>query len=304
MANDTNAAARDRLFIGVRPTGISYADKLRKADGDYGAVGFLSFRELTLAIEPDCPADMRRLIEQDAGAIMARRGCPFEVSTSGQMVKLGWGLPDLGVPPARGPNEGRQEDAPAPYLVAYPVRAFLDLSTAHLSKSTQDWLGGEARAHRSKRHALVGAMPTGWFVWAPPEDEGLDNWPEDLAACMGRARALKCEYILFDADAAAQEALPCYDEGTDMPRAKAERRWRVRVDATVYEPVHAFVEIEAPTSAEAERLALDKLDAAARDADWHHRQHGPCGDPERLRVIHEPEELVPEDAPAGPALEA
>jgi len=83
-----------RLFSGVYPTGILYADKRRERDGDYLRVAFLPFSTLELEWEPGKhPADLRRAIEADAAAIAARRGQAYPVSASGQTVTLGSGGP-------------------------------------------------------------------------------------------------------------------------------------------------------------------------------------------------------------------
>ncbi len=44
---------QDRLFIGVYPTGIAYADKWNEVDGDYKRLAFLRFATLALDIEHD-----------------------------------------------------------------------------------------------------------------------------------------------------------------------------------------------------------------------------------------------------------
>jgi hypothetical protein len=79
-----------RLFSGVYPTGIVYADKARERDGDYLRVAFLPFSTLQLEWSPgQHPAELRELIEHDAAQVVARRGQQYPVSSSGQTVKLG-----------------------------------------------------------------------------------------------------------------------------------------------------------------------------------------------------------------------
>ena len=78
-----------RLFVGVYPCGIVYADRSRTRAGDYARCAFLSYRTLALEIEPDCPAVLRALIKSDAAKIQARKGEAFQVSTVGQSVWLG-----------------------------------------------------------------------------------------------------------------------------------------------------------------------------------------------------------------------
>ena len=89
--------------------------------------------------------------------------------------------------------------------IAYPLRVFLDCSTAHLSPSSRAYLD-----QRCDRDDLVARTPYGWFVWAeePPDD----SVPADLAAIMAQARRLDAEYVLFDCDAPENPALPVFDD--------------------------------------------------------------------------------------------
>ena len=79
----------DRLFSGVYPCGIVYADRYREKGGDYARLAFLAYDTLQLRVEEDCPVELRALIETDAAAIQAKRGQLYQVSTSGQTVMLG-----------------------------------------------------------------------------------------------------------------------------------------------------------------------------------------------------------------------
>lgn len=80
----------DRLFAGVYPAGIVYADRSRQKGGDYLKLAFLPYRSLVLEWEPVVmPEWLREQIERDAAKIIVRRGELFEVSTSGQTVRLG-----------------------------------------------------------------------------------------------------------------------------------------------------------------------------------------------------------------------
>lgn len=79
----------DRLFIGIFPGGIAYADRHREKNGDYARLAFLPYDTLQLEVEQDCPTDLRTLIEADAEFIQSRRGELFQVSSCGQTVTLG-----------------------------------------------------------------------------------------------------------------------------------------------------------------------------------------------------------------------
>lgn len=81
----------DRLFIGVFPTGFSYADKKRERHGDYMTLARLPFSTLELEWAPKTTVSLglREEIIRHARGIQARRGEEYQVSTSGQTVTLG-----------------------------------------------------------------------------------------------------------------------------------------------------------------------------------------------------------------------
>lgn len=89
MTTDKPPPAPDRLFIGVYPCGIAYADRAREEHGDYARLAFLDFGTLGLDIESNCPVELRTRITADAAAIQAQRGQQYRVSTAGQTVTLG-----------------------------------------------------------------------------------------------------------------------------------------------------------------------------------------------------------------------
>lgn len=79
----------DRLFAGIYPCGVVYADKAREKCGDYARAAFLSFSSLELTFERDCPKALRAQIEADAAKIQAKRGERFSISACDQFVVLG-----------------------------------------------------------------------------------------------------------------------------------------------------------------------------------------------------------------------
>ncbi len=85
---DTNEV-RERLFSGIYPCGIVYADRKVEVAGDYKRLGFLSYATLKLDLATDCPADLRESIICDAAAIQAREGQRFRISSCDQFVMLG-----------------------------------------------------------------------------------------------------------------------------------------------------------------------------------------------------------------------
>lgn len=83
-------SASERLFKGVYPEGIVYADRSREVNGDYRKLAFLPFGTLVLEWwDTNVPPDVAKLIEIDARALQARRGEQFQVSGSGQTRTLG-----------------------------------------------------------------------------------------------------------------------------------------------------------------------------------------------------------------------
>lgn len=96
--NRAGGGGGDRLFVGVYPTGIVYADRSREEHGDYKRLAFLPYRTLELEWSKGVPADLKKRIESDARVIQARRGEEFQVSTAGQTVRLGDGPNRAGGP--------------------------------------------------------------------------------------------------------------------------------------------------------------------------------------------------------------
>ena len=86
---DSISTDPDRLFIGLYPAGIVYADRKIEEHGDYRRVGFLPYD--TLVFQPHKVTDEGLLAEamQHATTIQARRGEKFQISTVGQDVILG-----------------------------------------------------------------------------------------------------------------------------------------------------------------------------------------------------------------------
>jgi hypothetical protein len=80
----------DRLFSYVAPCGIVYTDRKREKSGDYLRLAFLPFSTLKLEWEKvRIPAEMKAAIEADAAKLAARAGEDFQISSSGQTVRLG-----------------------------------------------------------------------------------------------------------------------------------------------------------------------------------------------------------------------
>lgn len=81
--------AKDRLFIGVFPCGLSYSDRDVEENGDYKRLGFLSYGTLKLEMEANVPPQLARLILESARRMQKQMGHLFRTSATGSEVILG-----------------------------------------------------------------------------------------------------------------------------------------------------------------------------------------------------------------------
>lgn len=79
----------ERIFCGIRPTGILWADRKRLVGSDYATLAFLPFDTLELKLEADCPKALIADIRSDAAVVQAKRGTFYRVSSTGKTVMLG-----------------------------------------------------------------------------------------------------------------------------------------------------------------------------------------------------------------------
>lgn len=84
--------ANSDLFCGIYPEGLVYADKTKEVAGDYKPIAFISFGTLELTWRVKNPGRFREEIEAKHADMMSKRGQDYQVSTSGQVVTLGWRL--------------------------------------------------------------------------------------------------------------------------------------------------------------------------------------------------------------------
>lgn len=79
----------ERLFCGVFPGGLVYADRGREKNGDWANLAFMPFSTLEVKIQADCPKALIPLIQDSVRGMQARRGEEFPISTCGQSIILG-----------------------------------------------------------------------------------------------------------------------------------------------------------------------------------------------------------------------
>ncbi len=84
-------------------------------------------------------------------------------------------------------------------------RAYLEVSTAHLTHETAKWLDGGG-AH------IIGIVPYekyGWWVYVGGNLN--ENTPPDLIRLINHAADCGCDWILFDCDAHIVSQFPTFD---------------------------------------------------------------------------------------------
>jgi hypothetical protein len=80
----------ERLFMGLYPTGLVFADKAVEIAGDYKRLGYINYERLVLEqVAPGCPPELLALMQAEEARMQAKRGERFETSACGQYVFLG-----------------------------------------------------------------------------------------------------------------------------------------------------------------------------------------------------------------------
>jgi hypothetical protein len=83
---------QNRIFTGIFPGGIVYADRDVEEHGDFKKLAFLPYDTLQLDIKADCPGELISEIVRSAAAVQAKRGEEFRISETGQSIVLGKSL--------------------------------------------------------------------------------------------------------------------------------------------------------------------------------------------------------------------
>lgn len=77
-----------RVFSGMYPCGIVYADRFVEEHGDYKRLAFLPYNGMVLQIEKDCPPELEKYIRNSIKQYEGKT--ELQTSSSGQMTKLTW----------------------------------------------------------------------------------------------------------------------------------------------------------------------------------------------------------------------
>jgi hypothetical protein len=95
----------------------------------------------------------------------------------------------------------------------HEISKLLTLSTSHMTDEDQKKLTKWERL--GAYPMLILTHPYGWMFWAHEQEDGegveILGLSEELGRCLLHALSLGCDYILFDRDASAVEALPTFD---------------------------------------------------------------------------------------------
>ena len=84
----SESAIKSRLFMGVYPCGIVYADMAIEEHGDFKRVAFLPYS--TLVLDVDAPkSPLMPAVLDDVKRMQALKGTEYRVSECGQTVLLG-----------------------------------------------------------------------------------------------------------------------------------------------------------------------------------------------------------------------
>lgn len=100
---------------------------------------------------------------------------------------------------------------PALKEIAVEIGRYLVLGTMHVSTKTAELLDGWALLEPASRPLGVASTHYGWFI-PTREVEGPDRLsiPGELLAAMALGRGEGCDYLLFDCDTCAIDALPIF----------------------------------------------------------------------------------------------
>lgn len=92
---------------------------------------------------------------------------------------------------------------------------YMELSTAHISSNSAEFLNDEAMLRKAGMIAYSKGDSEGWFVWVPDDmSDGYYNKkliPESLWRCIEYASENNCCYLMLDASAEVIEDLPEYE---------------------------------------------------------------------------------------------
>lgn len=91
------------------------------------------------------------------------------------------------------------------------IGRYLVLGTMHVSMKTAELLDSWALLEPASRPLGVASTHYGWFIPARDvEESDREQIPTELLAAMALGREQGCDYLLFDCDACAVDALPTF----------------------------------------------------------------------------------------------
>ncbi|WP_059040644.1 DUF5983 family protein [Paenibacillus rubinfantis] len=87
------------------------------------------------------------------------------------------------------------------------IRNMLELSTAHISSETNQWLSGDEHGTLIVYDKHI----YGYWILVPEAGKNLDGVPSELQDILRLAVAEGCSWVMFDSDAPTVDGIPVFD---------------------------------------------------------------------------------------------
>ena len=91
---------------------------------------------------------------------------------------------------------------------------YLDISTAHLTPATREWLDENTPAQPKCSAITIAPYEYGCFTSVPSDQERIAELecPDDLKGVLAHARKEGCDVVRFDSDADVVDGLPVFED--------------------------------------------------------------------------------------------
>lgn len=90
-----------------------------------------------------------------------------------------------------------------------PIYKYLDLSTAHISPKTDEYLKRESKDELST--LIIYKKERGYFIHVPEDLKFIRRYiPRDLGECLALAEKHECNWLVLDGDAEVIDGLETY----------------------------------------------------------------------------------------------
>lgn len=91
-----------------------------------------------------------------------------------------------------------------------PIYKYLDISTAHITRETDEYLKWEMESEYG--NLIVNKKECGYFICVPYNIDDIEmHIPTDLVKCLGLAKKHGCNWLVLDCDAEIIDELETYE---------------------------------------------------------------------------------------------